>query len=186
MLVTASCGARGPLRAGTSPEVVRARRPVPESITQVGSSATSSGTSAARVSEPSDSSKIVRRGVPYSRATSAISSLTTASSRSREARISSSSRIFSSSSLLRASSSICEYFVNRRNRSSRMYSACCSERSKTAMRRSLACGVSSDERITAITSSILRTAISRPSVRWRSSRALPRRCSLRRRTTSRR
>ena len=126
----------------------------------------------------------VRRGVPKRSATSASSSETSASMRCRLARSNSSSSISARSLSRSASSSMRENLVSRRRRSSRMYSACTWLRSKTSMRRVRACSASSLVRMTWMTSSMSRIAISRPSTRCRRSRRRASRYCDRRVTTS--
>ena len=104
---------------------------------------------------PADSSRTVRRGVPYVSATSAISSETTRA----QARLVAQDRLAAPRSRGAAarcsfSSSIRENLVSRRSRSSRMYSACSSDRSKISRRRSRAVSASSDVRMTWMTSSM--------------------------------
>ena len=85
-----------------------------------------------------------------------------------------------------ASSSMRLMRVSRRRRRSRMYCACTSSRSKTAISRDFAASASSEVRMTWMTSSMSIMASSRPSTRCRRSSAFRRRNSLRRRTTMRR
>ena len=139
-------------------------------------------------SEPSgpSSSSTVRRGVPYLSTVSSISRTTTRSNSAAEARMRSSSSMRFFRSSRSASSSMRLMRVRRRRRRSRMYCACTSSRSNTAMSRFFAVSASSDVRITWITSSMSTMASSRPSTRCRRSNAFLRRNSLRRRTTTRR
>ncbi len=167
-----------------SPLAVRASRPVEESSTRHGSSATCSGTVTAGA--PEDSWSTVRRGVPNFLATAASSAETSLRSSASDSRM----RVSSSISLLSRSrsdsSSIRSNLVSRRSGVSRMYCVWTSDSEKCSIRRSLACAELSLERIRRMTSSMSSRATSRPSTRCSRSRFLPRRNSLRRRTTSKR
>ena len=128
----------------------------------------------------------VWRGVPCSSARACSSSETTSRSRASEARMASSSAIAAVSSSRSRSSSIRENLVSWRSRSSRMYSAWTSLRSKTWTSRRFASAAWSEERMISMTSSMSTSASSRPSTRWSRSFFLPRRKDVRRRTTERR
>ena len=151
----------------------RTIRPVADRKTRHGASAICSSVAVAAERDrgatgPPLSSR-VRRGVPYVSAAASSSRATCA--RSRESLPSSSSRcaISDCSASRSASSSTRENLVSRRSRSSRMYSACASDRSNTSRSRVRACSASSDERMTWMTSSMSRIAISSPSTRCRRS-----------------
>ncbi|CAM5239225.1 hypothetical protein SFUMM280S_05507 [Streptomyces fumanus] len=166
-----------------SPFAVRASRPVEDSSTRHGSSATWSGTAAGVAA---DSSSTVRRSVPNFLATAASSAETSLRSSASESRIRVSSSISAFSRSFSASSSMRSYLVSRRSGVSRMYWVCTSLSENRSIRRCLACAEFSLERISRMTSSMSTSAVSRPSTRCRRSRRLPRRNSLRRRTTVKR
>ncbi len=123
---------------------------------------------------------MVLRSSPYFVATSSSSAETTSRKFWSLERIASSDAMSSSNAARSVSSSIFENLVRRRNLSSRMYSACSSERSKICLRRVLASSTSSLLRITWITSSIETIAISNPSTKWSRAFRFPRRFFVRR------
>ena len=173
-----SCAALGPVMGRGAAESVRAARPVVDNSTQHGSSGTSRG--AADLTTPSAASNTVLRGVPNRSAISSSSEATKAFRTVSSSRIRCNSSMRAASSSASAFSSSVEYFVRRRSCMSRMWFACTSSRSKAPINRVRASAASSLERTMAMTSSMSTMASSSPLTRCNRSRALPRRCRVRR------
>ena len=117
--------------------LILVKRPLAVRTTMHGVSASSALTEAALAIEigltsSTSEMRVVRRSSPYLSATSANSALTTARKFDSLAKIRSSSAISATSVACSVSSSSFENLVNLRRRSSRMYSAWSSLRSKTS------------------------------------------------------